>query len=165
MSKCGKWALQKINKTNYFSKFFLKCLWAGSWLLCPPWTPSLQAFCLIPRLWNSPLSKRTQSISWIWDAEEAATRQATLISFLSTLPTDIPELNRSLYDQPGIYLPQIPWEPGMSDQDTPSAGSNLKLFDAFCYRWSLGLVLSTKIKMCIFPQWLHINTSLDYNSS
>lgn len=49
--------------------------------------------------------------------EEAATCQATLISFLSTLPTDIPELNKSLYDQRGIYLPQIPWEPGMSDQD------------------------------------------------
>lgn len=57
--------------------------------------------------------------------EEAATCQATF-SFLSMLPMDVPELGRGLYDQPSISLPQIPWEPGMSDWDMLRAEHRLK---------------------------------------
>lgn len=57
--------------------------------------------------------------------EEAATCQATFSS-LSILPTDVPELSRSLDDQPSISLPQIPWEPGLSDWDTLRAEHRLK---------------------------------------
>lgn len=41
-------------------------------------------------------------------AGRSSTHQATLISFPSMLPMDVLELNRSLYDQPGIFFATNP---------------------------------------------------------
>lgn len=94
---------------------------------CALLDPSLQAFCLIPGLFSwTPCYPNGHGASPGYRMlEEAPTCQATF-SFLSTLPTAVPELNRSLYDQPSISLSQVPREPGMSGRDMPRAEHRLK---------------------------------------
>lgn len=113
-----KKSVKEIILVNSFSSAF--GLAVGCCALPGPFTPSL-----LPNsktvLLELPDTQMDTEHPWIQDAGRS---QATF-SFLSMLPTDVPELNWSLYDQPSISLPQIPWEPGMSDRDTPRAEHRL----------------------------------------